>query len=128
MINSIEFALLKTVGAGSLEVSVGAGIIAWDGLSDTPPSALDVPTPIQSGGFDWLWWWVSSHQFQNIGANVFTNPQNLLGPGNMVFTKSMRKLSTGTGLLLVVEIMALINGMTANFGWSHNGRYAVKLP
>jgi len=128
MINSAQFGFLQTTGAGSIEVTVGMGIIAWDGLDDTPPAATDVPFPVQSGGFDWLWWWNSSVQYQNIAVGFHVDAQNNFGPEPHVYQKSMRKLSTGTGLLLVAEVYALINGMTANFGWTHNGRYAVKLP
>jgi len=46
----------------------------------------------------------------------------------MVFTKSQRKLSAGTGLLLVAELYATDNGMDGTWGYSFNGRYAYKLP
>jgi len=128
MINAMEFGLIKTVSTGSMELVMGAGIIAWDGLDDTPPAATDVPLPVQSAGFDWLWWWNSSVQLQNRVVNDAWTFQNEQGPEKNVFTKGMRKLSTGTGLLLVVECFALISGMSANYGWAHNGRYAVKLP
>jgi len=128
MIHAANIALLKTTSAGSIEVAVGMGIVAWDDIDDTPPTALDVPLPCQSPGFDWLWWWVTPFQVQNQAVNYNAAAQNLYSVQNMVFTKSMRKLSTGTGLLLVVEIFALIDGMAANFGWDYHGRYALKLP
>jgi len=128
MINSIQFGVIKTVAAGSIELTYGAGIIAWDGIDDTAPPVTDIPFPVQSGGYDWLWWWAGSIQLQNFAVNAYATPDNLFGPDHNVFTKSMRKLSTGTGLLLVVECYAMISGMQANYGWSHNGRYAVKLP
>jgi len=128
MINCAEFGFRKTVTTGSIEIIVGMGIIAWDGLDDTPPSANDVPFPVQSGGFDWLWWWTSPLQQQAMPVDSFVSAQNLFGPQAMSFQKSMRKLSTGTGLLLVAEVYAEIDNMGAVYGFTHSGRYAVKLP
>jgi len=126
MLNSACFEI-RANAAGNISVTVGMGIVAWDDIDDTPPPITDVPFPVQNGGFDWLWWWTSAHELI-MAPSESLQIQNLLGPELMVSQKSQRKLSTGTGLLLVVEVYARISGMAAYFGWSHHGRYAVKMP
>jgi len=128
MFNLGQFTLIKTLTTGSLSLTLGMGVLAWDGISDTPPNVLEVPTPVQSGGADWLWWWNRSVQLTNLPAGANLEYVNTVGPSELIHSKGMRKLSTNTGLLLVAECYAQISGMGATFSWSHNGRYALKLP
>jgi len=123
-----QFTVIKTVTTGSLSLVLGMGLLAWDGISDTPPSALDVPTPVQSGGGDFIWWWNRPVQLTNVPAGANFDFSNQVGPSELLISKAMRKLSTNTGLALIVECFAQINGMGATFSWSHQGRYAFKLP
>jgi len=58
----------------------------------------------------------------------FTTHQNLAGPEAGVFTRSQRKLSQGTGLLLVVEVLAIQGGIAGVWSFSHHSRNAFKLP
>jgi len=127
MINVGGFLMIPT-STGSLDATVGMGVLAWDGISDTPPVITDVPLPTQNGGADWLWWWVSPAIAASTATTAGVTVQNLFAPQGMVFQKSQRKLSTNTGLLLVVEVYANVSGMAWSYGWSHHARYAVKLP
>jgi len=128
MFNIGQFLVQKTITTGTLSLVLGMGVLAWDGISDTPPSALDVPSPVQGGGADWIWWWNRPVQLTNVPAGANLEFVNTVGPSELIHSKGMRKLSTNTGLLLVVECFAQIDFMGAIFSWSHNGRYAVKLP
>jgi len=127
MIHSANFSLVSS-GVGGLDITVGMGVIAWDGISDVPPVITDVPFPVQSGGADWLWWWVTPMFSASVPANSGLSVYNLNAPESFSFTKSQRKLSTNTGLLLVAEVYANVNGLAWNYGFDYNGRYAFKLP
>jgi len=127
MINTASFNFINS-GTGGIDVTCGMGVIAWDSISDTPPSILDIPFPTQNGGADWLWWWVSPQFYGNSAAGTWSAVQNLLAPSSMVFTKSQRKLSTNTGLLLVTEVYANIDSINYRYGFNHHARYALKMP
>jgi len=126
MFNTASFGITVTTDC-SMDFTVGMGIIGWDSIDDVPPAVVDTPFPVQSGGFDWLWRWTSSFQ-QLSGAGDVITAQNNYGPELFVQSKAMRKLSAGTGLLLVAELFAHVDNMDATYGWSQNGRYALKLP
>jgi len=121
------FFSVKQGATGNLGYMAGMGVIAWDGISDDFPASTDVPFPVQTPGFDWLWWWAFS-DLDVIAAGVTKQVASGNGPEGMVFQKSQRKLSAGTGLLLVVEVFATIDGNNATWGFGHNSRYAYKLP
>lgn len=128
-INTIGMSLVTDAGSPSNSVGAifGAGVIAWDGISDTLPPPTETPLPIQSPQFDWLWWWTSSTSNISVtpGGTVYALNDSADG---MMFTKSARKLSQGTGLLAVYEIFATISGMEGSWAWSHTARYGYKLP
>jgi len=127
-INECSFTAYNNAGGGaSMSFLFGAGVIAWDGVNDTPPDPLATPLPVQQGGLDWLWHWVNPWQsLVTSGGQVIG--QNLDAPEGMVFGKSQRKLSAGTGLLFVAEMYATEDSMNGYWGYSHHGRYAFKLP
>jgi len=125
-INCLE-CVTRATATGNMGLIFGAGVIAWDGINDLVPSGVDLPLPIQSPGFDWLWWW-STPIFALLNNAQEQNAQNLFAPESMVFTKAMRKLSSGTGLLLVVECLATQDGNVGIWGFQHTSRYAYKLP
>jgi len=127
-LNAGQWTLQKTVASGHIEVMLGMGVLAWDGVDDQAPSILEVPLPVQGGGADWIWHWVRPVQLVSVGAGGQFEFVNLVGPDKLWESRAMRKLSTNVGLLLVAEVYAMISGMSALFGWSHHARYAVKLP
>jgi len=129
-IHSASFQFSATA-TGALDVTLGMGLIQWDGISDTPPAITDIPFPVQNGSADWLWWWVSPAISGSIAPGAFGSTlatYNLNAPEAFTMTKAQRKLSTNKGLLLVAEVFANVNGLAWSFGWNYNGRYALKLP
>jgi len=127
-LNTGQFTLQKTVASGHIEVILGMGVLAWDGIDDTAPVITEVPLPVQGGGGDWIWTWTRPVQLVSVGAGGQFEFVNLVGPSELFQSRAMRKLSTNVGLLLVVEVYAMISGMAALFGWTHEARYALKLP
>jgi len=116
---------VRNDASGNLGYIAAMGVLAWDGISDSPPSALDVPFPVQNPGYDWIWWWqFHEHTILPAGGQSASTP----GTDGLIFTKSQRKLSAGTGLLLVVEVFATISGNAAHWGVSQGSRYTYKLP
>jgi len=105
----------------------GIGVIAWDGVSDDVIDPLATPLPIQQGGLDWIWTWTQPFTKTLFAAEELFG-QNLDSPEGMVFSKSQRKLSAGTGLLAVAEMYATTNLMDATWGFSLHARTAYKLP
>jgi len=131
LIRSIDAAAIyvqKTVSDGYIDVQVGMGVIAWDAIDDSLPNIADVPLPIQSPQYDWVWQWVSPMPATLLANGEFTTHQNLAGPEGGVFTRAQRKLSQGTGLLLVVEVLAIQGGIAGVWSFSHHSRNAFKLP
>jgi len=133
LIREIHTAMFNIYCLGaSMELAhiIGMGLIAWDGTDDNPPAVLQTPLPVQQGGLDWIWHWTTPYtQFvQGAGSQVYG--QNLDAPESMVFGKTMRKLSAGTGLLFVAEVYCTesvtVNG--ALWGYSFHARQAFKLP
>jgi len=121
------FSAVLMLEAGIFSYIFGMGVIAWDGTSDSFTDVVGTPLPVQQGGLDWIWNWVQPHTLdQQQYDSVFG--QNLFGADGMVFTKSQRKISAGTGLLFVAEMYATDDGMNGTWGYSYNGRYAYKLP
>jgi len=119
---TVEF----TAMSAPASIVVGMGLIAWDGVSDTPPDAQDAPFPVQTSGFDWLWWWTQpmTRTVQNGEVFTFTNQIS----DGMIFTRGMRKFSGGTGLLLVAEVLAFTSGMSGIWGYDCEVRGAYKQP
>jgi len=111
-----------------IDVTFGMGVLAWDQITDTPPSILDVPLPVQASGYDWLWWWVRPYKVLNAGTGTQVTFSSLDAPEGFSFTKAQRKLSAGTGLLLVVECFSNAPTNLGTWGFTHCSRYAYKLP
>jgi len=115
------------IDAGSYDFTVGMGVLAWDDIDDVAPVAgLDTPLPVQGQQFDWVWWFVQPWQI-NFQAGTSLCVQNN-GITEFAFSRTQRKLSQGTGLLVVAEVFANKSGMNGVWGWSHDTRYGFKLP
>jgi len=127
ILSRVGVSIVNKIGGVPLDLTVGFGILAWDAISDTAPAALDTPLPLQ-GGWDWLLWWSQSLHVETpvIGQTFELN--NFSDDALFNQSKAMRKLSTGTGLLGVVEGFAHTHGMDADWGYANFHRSAYKLP
>lgn len=98
------------------------GLIAWDGTSDDPADIGDLPHPFYDQELDWIW----RNDFAAVVENVFTNPG---GDLDSYQSKAMRKLSNGTGLLLLGAIADPIGAQSEQFiDFNANFRGLFKLP
>jgi len=102
-----------------------AGVLRWNDIDDTSPTILETPWPSQ-GQFDWVW-----HQVFHVtsivpaaGIQIYDNGD---GPGDFVDSRAQRKLSSGEGLLLVVDFLNNDNA-AKHFTWNYYGRFLMKLP
>jgi len=77
-----------------------AGLIAWDGISDAPPT--EFPFPQEDAHLDWIIRWPLFY-FNVPGSTNFVFFDSKIGSELFTQSKSKRKLSAGTGLLFVTE-------------------------
>lgn len=133
MIPTVCIATEPLSGPATVVCSFAAGVIAWDGNNQDDPAPGTYPWPTVNGDADWIWRWVSP--FTNVLATGTLQPfgafaQNLQGAG-ITYTESraQRKLSSRTGLLLVIGIDNLF-GVTNLLGLSYvfDTRLCFKLP
>lgn len=77
---------------------IAAGLIKWTGVTDTPPSFLDVPWPIFDGDADWVWTCVDP-----LPGELPTLSGNAQKSSVYQDVRAMRKFSRSEGALLVVQ-------------------------
>lgn len=95
--------------------TVSFGLIAWDGTSDDTADIGIIPHPYYDQDLDWIW----RQDYASNVLNTFSNPPADLDGYQ---SKAMRKLSTGTGLLMCAALAdpigfqgAVIIGLNMNF-------------
>jgi len=101
------------------------GIMVFDGLEGaTLPGIAEVPWPISDlpgNDEDWVWKWV---------VPIATLPRfedTNTGPSQLIDSRAQRKLSSGAGLLLVVQSRAISAGSMA-YAWDFYTRVGLKEP
>jgi len=98
----------------------GAGLLAWEGLDGTvTPNILDVPWPIGGAGIgsdaDWIWSYVVP--FGEVPFVV----SNQLGTAVGGESKAKRKLSSGMGILLIVQV-EVFSAIPMDYCWDYYHR------
>lgn len=140
----VDTTLLRTLGsyASSVRSSNAAvnevlvthscGLIAWDGVDDTPPTSLEVPLPSTDGGFDWIWCVAQPDSFTATAGVQFALAENFPYIERDGMSKAKRKLSAGTGLCLVMDTWLQMTNTGPSVGivfqQSANLRMLFKLP
>jgi len=110
----------------------GVGMLVWEGLdTNTTPSFLDVPWPVSGAGLgdsaDWLYKVVNP--FSSIPVDSFCSPVG--SPELGTSSRAMRKLSSGSGILLVTELLvreAAVDLGSMYYTWSYHHRQLFKDP
>jgi len=98
------------------------GLIAWDGTSDDPTNIGIIPHPYYDQELDWVW----RSDFAATVENVFSNPG---GDLDSYQSKAMRKMSNGTGLLMVAALADPVgDGISLTLQINMNFRGLYKLP
>jgi hypothetical protein len=82
---------------GGLQVAVG--VIPWKDINDTVPAAVDCPSPLLDGEFDWVW-----HQFVPVSGLEMAVAGTINIEGGAIDSKGMRRMPTGFGLLWVATV------------------------
>jgi len=129
LIRSIPSAAIFGSAAGTTDFNffMGAGVIVWEGMSDNPPTILDVPNPVFNGSADWVWRWVAPFAGNYAAGSGFFGQSQ----GSDIYNQSraQRKLSSRQGLLLVIGIDNTLGLAQVNdLDWTFDYHAAFKLP
>lgn len=90
---------------GYYDIQLAIGVITWDGRNDTDPPFTECPFPTTEAGFDWTYIWRNCYSGNSIAVGQQLLYQNQFGAESLISSKAQRKLSAGTGILLVVDII-----------------------
>lgn len=119
-------------GGESFQLFVAAGVLAWDWPDasdvDRIPQVVPDGTVPFDGDRDWIWKWVWPLTARDLTIGSAFPVYSSDGNNLLVESKAQRKLSAGTGLLLVVQLFQPAELGAVNFGWQYAGRYGFKLP
>jgi len=103
------------------------GFIVWEGIDDTNPSYVDVPSPFIDGDADWI-----LHQVQPLVGDAITSAEFVIRypsvlTDSLLMSRAMRKLSSKQGILFVTDYT---NNSTsaAEYGYAAYARMLFKLP
>ena len=105
--------VIANTGTSAGVVRGAFGIIAWDDIDDTVPTATNVPSPYSNPDLDWIWW----SFFATANALLPLQYQASLGAsGSDIDSKAMRRLGNRRGVLFVGELTAGSSSIGFEFG------------
>jgi len=101
------------VGQGIGVIHGAWGILRWDDIDDTVPTALERPSPFSNPDLDWINWGFFANSLSGAQLNY---QASIGGAGLDTDSRAMRRLGNRAGVMFVIEVAAGLVGVNLDFG------------